>query len=183
MQIALIVVLVIVVLLIAYIVATYNKFVKMANKVEEAFSGIMINRLANLIPNLIETIKGYTKHEAETLEKVISARNMAVQAQSMDEKIQTEKNFQSMLGPLYAISEQYPNLKADQHFTELQKELQKIETEIANSRKFYNAVCVKFNNLVEMFPSNLLAQMFHQTKKPLYEIENVAQRENVKVQF
>ncbi|MEF9968007.1 MAG: LemA family protein [Longicatena sp.] len=182
---ALIVVLVIVVLLIAYIVATYNKFVKMANKVEEAFStmDVYLKKRYDLIPNLIETIKGYTKHEAETLEKVISARNMAVQAQSMDEKIQTEKNFQSMLGPLYAISEQYPNLKADQHFTELQKELQKIETEIANSRKFYNAVCVKFNNLVEMFPSNLLAQMFHQTKKPLYEIENVAQRENVKVQF
>ena len=82
-----------------------------------------------------------------------------------------------MLGPLYAISEQYPNLKADQHFTQLQNELQNIESEIANSRKYYNAVCV------EMFPSNLLAGMLHKTKKPLYEIEDAAQRENVKVQF
>lgn len=89
----------------------------------------------------------------------------------------------SLCCTLYAISEQYPNLKADQHFTQLQNELQNIESEIANSRKYYNAVCVKFNNLVEMFPSNLLAGMFHKTKKPLYEIEDAAQRENVKVQF
>ncbi|MEG0274960.1 MAG: LemA family protein, partial [Longicatena sp.] len=155
------------------------------NKVEEAFStmDVYLKKRYDLIPNLVETIKGYAKHESETLEKVISARNMAVKAQSMDEKISSEKNFQSMLGPLYAISEQYPNLKADQHFVKLQDELKNIEDEIANSRKYYNAVCVKFNNLVEMFPSNILAGIFHFGKKPLYEIEDAVQRENVKVQF
>ena len=137
-----IIIAVVVVLILLWVISTYNKFVKLQNKVEEAFS----------------TMDVYLKKRYE-------------------------KNFQSMLGPLYAISEQYPNLKADQHFTQLQNELQNIESEIANSRKYYNAVCVKFNNLVEMFPSNLLAGMFHKTKKPLYEIEDAAQRENVKVQF
>ena len=169
-----IIIAVVVVLILLWVISTYNKFVKLQNKVEEAFStmDVYLKKRYDLIPNLVET-----------LERVISARNLAVNAQSLDEKIKSEKNFQSMLGPLYAISEQYPNLKADQHFTQLQNELQNIESEIANSRKYYNAVFVKFNNLVEMFPSNLLAGMFHKTKKPLYEIEDAAQRENVKVQF
>ncbi|MGX8835514.1 LemA family protein [Amedibacillus sp. YH-ame10] len=180
-----IVVVVILLGLVGWVVSKYNKFVSTNNKVEEAFStmDVYLKKRYDLIPNLVETIKGYTKHESETLEKVISARNMAVKAQSMDEKISSEKNFQSMLGPLYAISEQYPNLKADQHFVKLQDELKNIEDEIANSRKYYNAVCVKFNNLVEMFPSNILAGIFHFGKKPLYEIEDAVQRENVKVQF
>lgn len=180
-----IIVVVIIVLLVIWIISTFNKFIKMNNKVEEAFStmDVYLKKRYDLIPNLVETIKGYAKHESETLENVIRARNLAVKAESLDEKISSEKNFQSMLGPLYAISEQYPNLKADQHFVKLQDELQNIETEIANSRKYYNAVCVKFNNLVEMFPSNLLAGIFHHTKKPLYEIIDTAQKENVKVQF
>ena len=169
MPIALIVIAVVVVLILFWVISTYNKFVKLQNKVEEAFStmDVYLKKRYDLIPNLVETIKGYAKHEAETLEKVIRARNLAVNAQSLDEKIKTEKNFQSMLGPLYAISEQYPNLKADQHFAKLQTELQNIESEIANARKYYNAVCVKFNNLVEMFPSNLLAGMFHKSVKML----------------
>lgn len=178
-------IIVIVLLLVIWVITTYNKFVRLQNKVEEAFStmDVYLKKRYDLIPNLVETIKGYTKHESETLQKVISARNLAVNAQTMEEKIKTEKNFQSTLGTLYAISEQYPNLKTDQHFAQLQRELESIESEIANSRKYYNAVCVKFNNLVEMFPSNLLAGIFHKHKKPLYEIEDAAQRENVKVQF
>ena len=184
-MIALIVLVVVVVVLAGWGVSTYNKFIKFDNIVEEAFStmDVYLKKRYDLIPNLVETIKGYAKHESETLENVIQARNLAVDAKTIDEKIQSEKNFQSMLGPLYAISEQYPNLKADQHFANLQQELQKMETEIANARKYYNAVCVKFNNLVEMFPSNILAGIFHKTKKTLYEIDDTAQRENVKVQF
>lgn len=184
-MIALIVLVVVVVVLAGWGVSTYNKFIKFDNKVEEAFStmDVYLKKRYDLIPNLVETIKGYAKHESETLENVIQARTLAVDAKTIDEKIQSEKNFQSMLGPLYAISEQYPNLKADQHFANLQQELQKMETEIANARKYYNAVCVKFNNLVEMFPSNILAGIFHKTKKTLYEIDDTAQRENVKVQF
>lgn len=185
MMIAGIVVLVIVAGIVLWAISSYNKFVRMKNKVEEGFStmDVYLKKRYDLIPNLVETIKGYAKHEAETLENVISARNMAVSAQGIDEKIQSEKNFQSMLGPLYAISEQYPNLKADQHFLDLQAQLNTLENDIANARKYYNAVCVKFNNLVQMFPSNILANIFHFTKQPLYEIDSVEQRENVKVQF
>lgn len=185
MNIALIVILVIVVLIVIWLITSYNKFVKMQNKVEEAFStmDVYLKKRYDLIPNLVETIKGYAKHEAQTLEKVIGARNMAVQAQGLDAKISSEQNFQSMLGPLYAIGEQYPDLKADTHFAKMMDELKSIETEIANSRKFYNAVVVQFNNLCEMFPTNLLAGIFHYARKPLYEIDDAAQRENVKVQF
>lgn len=175
----------VVALLIIWCISTYNKFVQSQNKVEEAFStmDVYLKKRYDLIPNMVETVKGYTKHESETLEKVISARNMAVQAQSLDEKIASEQKFQSMLGPLYAISEQYPDLKADKNFMNLQDQLQSLESEIANSRKYYNAIVLKFNNLVEMFPSNLLAGIFHFAKKPMYEIEDATQRENVKVQF
>lgn len=185
MKIAGIVIAVIVVLIIIWMITTYNKFIKLQNKVEEGFStmDVYLKKRYDLIPNLVESIKGYAKHESETLTKVISARNMAVQAQTLDEKIQGEKNFQSMLGPLYAISEQYPDLKADQNFMDLQNQLEMMEGEIANARKYYNAVCVKFNNLVEMFPSNLLAGIFHFAKKPLYEVQDASERENVKVQF
>ena len=115
-MIALIVLVVVVVVLAGWGVSTYNKFIKFDNKVEEAFStmDVYLKKRYDLIPNLVETIKGYAKHESETLENVIQARNLAVDAKTIDEKIQSEKNFQSMLGPLYAISEQYPNLKADQ---------------------------------------------------------------------
>lgn len=185
MKIAGIVIAVIVVLIIIWMITTYNKFIKLQNKVEEGFStmDVYLKKRYDLIPNLVESIKGYAKHESETLTKVISARNMAVQAQTLDEKIQGEKIFQSMLGPLYAISEQYPDLKADQNFMDLQNQLKMMEGEIANARKYYNAVCVKFNNLVEMFPSNLLAGIFHFAKKPLYEVQDASERENVKVQF
>lgn len=180
-----IVVAVIVILLVLWVISAYNKFVKMNNKVKEAFStmDVFLKKRYDLIPNLVETIKGYTKHESETLKNVIRARSMAMNAQTMDDKIQSEKTFQSMLGPLYAVGEQYPDLKADQHFVKLQDELRNIENEIANSRKYYNAICVKFNNMVEMFPSNILAGIFHYSVKPLYEIDDAVQRENVKVQF
>lgn len=185
MELWMIVVLVVVVLLVIWLISSYNKFIRMNNKVEEAFStmDVYLKKRYDLIPNLVETIKGYTKHEAETLEKVIGARNMAVQAHGMDEKITSEKNFQTMMGPIYAIAEQYPDLKADTHFTQMMQELKAIETDIANARKFYNAVVMKFNNMVEMFPSNVLANIFHFARKPMYEIDEATQRENVKVSF
>lgn len=175
----------IVILIVIWLIATYNKFIRMQNKVEEGFStmDVYLKKRYDLIPNLVETIKGYTKHESETLEKVMQARNMAVNSKTVDEKISNEKNFQTMLGPLYAIAEQYPNLKADTQFSSLQSELKSIESEIANSRKYYNAVCVKFNTMTQVFPKNLVAGLFHFTKKPLFEITDTEQRENVKVQF
>ena len=180
-----IVIVILIIVVIVWMISTYNKLVKMRNKVEEGFStmDIYLKKRYDIIPNLVETIKGYAKHESETLEKVISARNMAVNAQGLDAKISSEQNFQSMLGPLYAISEQYPDLKADKGFLDLQEQLNNLETEIANARKFYNAVVVKFNNLVETFPSNVLAGMFGFARQPMYEIADATHRENVKVQF
>lgn len=179
------IILAIVAILCIWVATTYNKLIKSQNKVEEGFStmDVYLKKRYDLIPNLVETVKGYAKHESETLERVINARNMAVKAQSLDEKISSEQNFQSMLGPLYAITEQYPDLKADKNFMDLQGELKSLETEIANSRKYYNAVVLMFNNIVEMFPSNILAGMFHFAKKPMYEITEAVQRENVKVEF
>ncbi|MFR4218578.1 MAG: LemA family protein [[Clostridium] innocuum] len=135
-----IIIAVVVVLILLWVISTYNKFVKLQNKVEEAFStmDVYLKKRYDLIPNLVETIKGYTKHEAETLEKVIRARNLAVNAQSLDEKIKTEKNFQSMLGPLYAISEQYPNLKAD-ILPNCRQSCRILN--LRHLRKYYNAVC------------------------------------------
>lgn len=176
---------ILVVILVIWLISSYNRFISSKNKVEEAFStmDVYLKKRYDLIPNLVETIKGYTKHESETLEKVVSARNMAVNAQGLDAKISSEHNFQSMLGPLYAIGEAYPDLKADTQYHQLMTDLKEIEGEIANSRKYYNAVTMSYNNLTEMFPSNILANIFHFTRKPLYEIDEQVQRENVKVQF
>lgn len=173
------------VVIIAWVITTYNKLIKMKNKVEEGFStmDVYLKKRYDLIPNLVETIKGYTTHESKTLENVIAARNMAVKAQGAENRISSEQHFQSMLGPLYAIAEQYPDLKADAQFSKLQDELHNIEAEIANSRKYYNAVCVQFNNKIQVVPSNIIAGLFHFTKQPLYEIEDNAQRENVQVKF
>lgn len=180
-----IVLIVVAVLIVLWIISGYNKLVKLRNKVEEAFStmDVYLKKRYDLIPNLVETIKGYTKHESATLEKVVAARNLAVGAKGMDERIASEQKLQTMMGPLYAISESYPELKADRHYTELMSQLKNIEGEITNARKFYNAVVLKFNNAIEVFPRNLIAGMFHFSRKPLYEIEDAAQRENVKVQF
>lgn len=180
-----IVLIVVAALIVLWVISSYNKLVKLRNKVEEAFStmDVYLKKRYDLIPNLVETIKGYTKHESATLEKVVAARNLAVGAKGMDERIASEQKLQTMMGPLYAISESYPELKADTHYTELMSQLKGVEGEITNARKFYNAVVLKFNNAIEVFPRNLIAGMFHFSRKPLYEIDDASQRENVKVQF
>ena len=172
-------------LLILWAVMAYNRLVRGQNRVEEAFStmDVYLKKRYDLIPNLVETVKGYTKHENETLTNVISARNMAVKSQTLDDKIANEQKVQSLMGSFFAIGEQYPELKADKNFSKLQDELGSLEKEIANARKYYNAVVLKFNNQVQVFPSNLIAGMFHFARKPMYEITEAVQRENVKVQF
>ncbi len=179
------VVIAVVVLVILWVISGYNKLVRLRNKVEEAFStmDVYLKKRYDLIPNLVETIKGYTKHESTTLENVVAARNLAVSAKGMDERIAGEQKVQAMMGPLYAISESYPELKADVHYSELMSQLKGIEGEITNARKFYNAITLNFNNAIEVFPRNILAGLFHFSRKPLYEIPDAAQRENVKVQF
>lgn len=180
-----IVLIVVVVVLLIWVVSTYNSFITWKNKVEEAFStmDVYLKKRYDLIPNLVETVKGYAKHESETLEAVISARNKAASAATIEDKITAEKGLAGVMGRLFALTESYPDLKANTNFIQLQTELKQMEDEIASSRKYYNGVVKEFNNRCEMFPSNILAGMFGFHTKPMFEVTDEAQRENVKVQF
>lgn len=184
MYLPLIIVIFFVVLLIFWVIITYNGFIKLKNRCEEGFStmDVYLKKRFDLIPNLVATVKGYAKHETETLEKVIAARNSGSR-NSMEEKIQDENQISNALRQIFALSESYPDLKADANFKELQAQLTKIEEDIANSRKYYNAVVVMFNTKCEMFPSNIIASIFHFTKKPLFSVDDESERENVKVEF
>lgn len=179
------IILALVVVLGFYLVSSYNGFVGSRNRVEEAFStmDVYLIKRSDLIPNLVETVKGYAKHEKETLENVIKARNMAVSANTMEEKIKAEGEVSGVLGRLFALAESYPDLKANTNYQELMKQLQVVEEDIANARKYYNGVVRQYNTSIELFPANLVANMFKFLKKPLFEVEDESQRQNVKVQF
>jgi len=174
----------VVVIVMFYIIAIYNGFVKLRNAVDESFStmDVYMKKRYDLIPNLVETVKGYAKHEKETLEKVIQARNMAMASDNMSEKQASENMLTGTLKSLFALSESYPDLKADSQFLDLQKQLQKVEEDIANARKYYNAVVKSFNTKVESFPSNIVASLFNFEKYPFFIIE-ATQRENIEVSF
>ncbi len=173
-------------LILLWVVGMYNGLVRLRNACEESWSGIdtELRRRYDLIPNLVNTVKGYAKHEQETLEKVIAARNTAYnnhgspESQAKDENVLT-----GALRQLFAIAEAYPDLKANQNFVELQQELTNTEDRIQRSRRFYNANVRDLNNKIEMFPSNLIAGLFGFTKKEFFEIEEAAARQPVKVAF
>ena len=137
----------------------------------------------DLIPNLVETVKGYAKHEKETLSAVIEARNLAKSAVGVEDKAKAEAAFSGSIRNLFAIAENCPELKANTNFIDLQNQLKIVETEIASSRKYYNACVKAFNVKVEMFPSNLVARAKNFVKAPLFEIEDKEARKAVKVQF
>jgi LemA protein len=174
----------IVVIILILGVGSFNGFVKLRNMVEEAFAtmDVYLKKRYDLIPNLVATVKGYATHEKDTLEKVILARNKAMGAQTLDERQSSENALSGTLKSLFALSESYPNLKADTQFLDLQKQLQKVEDDIANARKYYNAVAKKMNTKVESFPSNIVALLFG-FKKADYFIAESSERENVKVEF
>lgn len=176
---------VVIVILIIYLIAAYNGLVQMRNMVEEAFStmDVYLTKRFDLIPNLVETVKGYTKHESETLENVIKARSAVANANTVDEKLAAQGELTNTLGHLFALSESYPDLKANTNFIDLQAQLKAIEGEIANARKYYNGTVRQFNTKIEVFPTNIVAGLFHFTRKPLYEVDDATQRQNVKVQF
>lgn len=175
----------IVVLLVLWIILSYNGFIKLRNKSQEAFSAmdVILKKRYDLITNVVETVKGYAKHEKSTLENVIKARNAAVNSNTPEEVIKNDNALSGTLKSLFALSESYPDLKANTNFLELQTQLSKIEDEISSSRRYYNAVVNKLNTKVEMFPSNIIASIFHFTRKPLYEVKDENERENVKVSF
>lgn len=175
----------VIVLIIIWAIASYNGFVRLRNSIEEAFStmDVYLKKRYDLIPNLVETVKGYAKHESDTLEHVISARNMAASATTLEERVEKENILQGTLKSLFAIAESYPDLKANTNFLELQGELSRIEDEIANSRKYYNAVVKTYNIKRESFPSTIIGGMFGFDKKPMFEVAGEQEREAVKVQF
>lgn len=178
-----IIVLVIVVLLI-YVVSTYNKLVRLKNTVEEAFStmDVYLKKRWDLIPNIVETVKGYAKHEKETLEGVIGLRNGAYDKMSPEEKIDANQELSRGITKIMALAESYPDLKANDNFKDLSSQLQKVEEDIANARKYYNAVVRNYNDKVEMFPSNIVANIFKFKEEKMFEIIE-EQRENVQVKF
>ena len=167
-----------------YVMNAYNGFVKLRNMKDEAFAtmDVYLKKRYDLIPNLVETVKGYASHEKDTLEKVIAARNMAASATSVKDKMAGENALTGTLKTLFAVAESYPDLKANQNFMDLQKQLQSLEGEIAQSRKYYNGVVKEFNTKIEIFPSNIVAGIFKFLKAPYFEIEE-GERENVKVSF
>lgn len=166
-------------------ISAYNGFIRLRNMVEEAFAtmDVYLKKRYDLIPNLVETVKGYAAHEKTTLEKVVQARNMAADAKTIEGRMQGENMLQGTLRSLFAIAEAYPDLKANQNFLDLQSQLQRLEDEIANARKYYNAVVKEFNTKTESFPSNIIAGIFHFTRRTMFEVNNDTERESVKVQF
>lgn len=175
----------IVALIAIFLIVSYNKFIKLRNIVKEAFStmDVVLKKRFDLIPNLVETVKGYSLHEKETLEGVIKARNQVFSATTDEEKLASESLLSQSLKNLFALSESYPDLKANENFLSLQETLENIETEIASSRKYYNGAVRIYNTALEVFPSNLIAKLFSFKKEPLFELEDVSERKAVKVSF
>ena len=144
---------------------------------------VYMKKRFDLIPNLVETVKGYAAHEKETLEKVIAARNSIQSATTVEEKMARENVLQGTLKSLFAVAEAYPDLKANTNFLDLQDQLKSVEEDIANSRKYYNAVVKQFNTKCETFPSNIVASIFHFERKPMFEVNSAEERQNVEVKF
>ena len=178
------IILAIVVVLGLFVMSTYNGLVSLRNKVRDQFSQIdvQLKKRSDLIPNLVETVKGYAKHEEGTLEKVIQARNTYLTAGSMDDKVKASNEITQAVSKLFALAESYPELKANENFLDLQTQLKEIEDKISYARQFYNDSVLMYNNKIEMFPSNVVASMFHFTKESFFEATE-EEKKNVEVKF
>ncbi len=192
----LIIVLVVIAVLVFWVIGIYNGLVGLRNAVKNAFSQIdvQLKRRYDLIPNLVETAKGYMKHERETLDAVITARNQAVAAQkavganpadgeAMKKLLSAEGSVGASLGRLSVVMEAYPDLKANQNMSQLMEELTSTENKISFARQAYNDTVMSYNNKREMFPGSVIAGTFNFAPATAYEIENPTERENVKVSF
>ncbi|MFY7811235.1 MAG: LemA family protein [Flavobacterium sp.] len=175
----------IVFLILMYGVVIYNKLTKLRILCEEGWSAIdvFLKKRYDLIPNLVETVKGYATHEKETLENVTKARNLAANASGVKNQEAAENQLNQAMMNLFAVSEQYPELKANANFMQLSGELTNIEGEIERSRRYYNGTAREYNTTVEMFPSNIIASRFSFTKKEFFEITQLEQKEAPKVSF
>ena len=175
---------VIILLIIGFIITNYNALVQLRNKVRDQFSQIdvQLKKRADLIPNLVETVKGYAKHEKGTFEDVVKARNTYLTANTVEEKGEADKQMTAALNKLFALAESYPELKANENFLDLQNQLKEVEEKISYARQFYNDSVLAYNNKCEMVPSNIVASLFHFTKEKFFEASE-EDRKNVKVEF
>jgi len=175
----------IIVVAILWVVFTYNRLITLRNRLREAFSDIdvQLKRRYNLIPNLVEAVKGYASHERGVLERVTEARTRAMGAQGVHDKAQAENMLTGALKSLFAVSENYPDLKASQNFMELQRELRDTEDKIQAARRFYNNNVMSLNTKIESVPSNIIAGAFKFQKEEFFELEEEAAREVPKVSF
>lgn len=171
--------------LVFYVIGLYNKFVRKRSMMEEGWSGIdvQLKKRYDLIPNLVETVKGYAKHEQDTLNAVITARNKAIQAEGVAQHTEAEKQLNQALANVFALSEAYPDLKANTNFLQLQQELSAIEGDIEKARRYFNATVRENNIMVESFPSNLIANTFGFKLSEYFELEDDSQRANPTVKF
>ncbi len=184
-MIVLIVILAILVLLVLFVIGIYNALIRLRNQVDNAWSQIdvQLKRRHDLIPNLVETAKGYMKHERETFEAITQARSQAMGAKTVTEAAKAEGGLANALSNFMLVVENYPDLKANQNFLALQEELTSTENKIAFSRQGYNDQVLFFNNKTQMFPSNVIAGMFNFTKRDFFELESEAERNVPKVGF
>ena len=182
---ALWIILAIVAIIIIAIISIYNGLVQARMKVDNAWSQIdvQLQRRFDLIPNFVETVKGYMTHEKETFEKIAALRTSWANASSVSEKAELDGQLSSTLKTIMAVSESYPELKANQNFSELSEELRNTENKISFSRQFYNDSVTMYNQKLQLFPSNIIANMFNFTPRELFAAESAEARKNVKVDF
>ena len=179
-----VILIIVVVLIVLWAISVYNKLVVLRNRVKDQWAQIdvQLKRRFDLIPNLVETVKGYTKHESETLEAVIKARNTYVTAGTPEAQMKADGELTQAISKLFALTESYPDLKANTNFQHLQEELTQTESKIASARQFYNDTVMLYNNKVSMVPSNIIASLFKFDKEAFFEA-NETERQNVSVKF
>jgi LemA protein len=175
----------VIVVVLAFIIAVYNSLIGLKNKTEEAWADIdvQLKRRYDLIPNLVETVKGYAKHEKGTFEKVTELRNIAMKAGTPGEKAKADNMLTETLKSLFAVAENYPDLKANQNFLDLQGQLSQTEETIQQARRYYNGNVRDFNIKIETFPNNLIVGIMGFKKFEFFEVGDARERENVKVTF
>ena len=175
---------IVLVLIVLWVISVYNSLIALRNRVKDQWAQIdvQLKRRFDLIPNLVETVKGYTKHESETLEAVIKARNTYVSATLPEDQMKADGELTKAISKLFALTESYPDLKANTNFQALQQELTETESKIAAARQFYNDTVMVYNNKVSMVPSNIIASLFKFNKEAFFEA-NETERQNVQVKF
>lgn len=179
------IILAIVIVIAIFVIGVYNGLVKARQKVKNAWSQIdvQLQRRFDLIPNLVEAVKGYMTHESEVLEKVTSLRSSWANANTIEEKANLDNQLSGALKTIMAVSENYPDLKANQNFADLQNNLKETENKISFARQFYNDTVTMYNTKLEVFPDNIVASMFNFKEEPLFNVDSEEARKNVKVDF